>query len=186
MSNFIERVPRTSTAQAEAGARFANQLARNLKHAGLAMHNAVVDEVFAARPGFDDAVQQIPADELFVPVVTHAEAIARGNALKSYLLAHFNDGTYAHKAADATSAALITIGTDATDQATLSAKLEEYRAALNAHMARTASHNRMLFQPSIVTAAVDEPTNITVTNALLLHIESHYYSAASSLDIDAI
>lgn len=185
MSNFIERVPRTSTSQAEAGARYANQLARNLKHAGLAMHNAVVDLAFSVRPGFEDATQQVPADALFVPVTTGAEALIRANALRPYLTRHMLDGTYAHIAADTVSAAIIAAA-DATDQTTLSVLLEEYRAAINAHLARTTSHNRMLFQPSIVTTAVDEASNILVTNALLLNIESHYYSAASTLDIDPI
>ncbi len=175
------KVPRTTPNAAYYGLKALAKQVRNLKSSGHAMHNAVVDKDFTLQPLTDDALQQIPDD--LTPVTTEAQAIVRANLLKVHILRHLNDATYAHKAADGTSAALIT-APDATNSGTLSTLLEQLRAAMNAHQGYVASHNRFIVMPQITTAAVDAGTNVTVTNLLQLHIEHHFYSAAETLILD--
>lgn len=180
---YAVTVPRTAPNAAYIGLACLAKLTRNLKSGGHALHNAVVDEAFSLQPRTTDALIQVPAD--LTPVTTEAQAIVRANALKVHLLRHFNDGTYAHKAADATAAAIVT-APDATDSATLSTLLEQLRSAMNTHQGTAAPHNRIILVPQITTAAVDAATNVTVTNLLMLHIEHHFFSAAEELILDPI
>lgn len=178
---FKQTILGTPVIQAAAAVRLYKDLADNMKRAGNALHNVVVDTQFTYDPRYTDAVNQVPAD--FVPAITHAEAITKGNALRPFILAHFGDGTYAHEAADTGNAALIT-APDATDIPTLSTLLGQYRTAFNQHAANDAVHNRIILTPAIMTVPVDEPTNIAVLNAILRNYEGHIRSAAITVSLE--
>lgn len=178
---FKQTILGTPVIQAAAAVRLYKDLADNMKRAGNALHNVVVDTNFTYDPRYTDAVNQVPED--FVPAVTHAEAIAKANALRPFILAHFGDATYAHEAADTGNAALIT-APDATDVPTLSALLLEYRTALNQHFAYDAGHNRIILSPAIMTVPVDSVSNISVCNAIIKNYEGHIRSAAITVSLE--
>lgn len=170
---------------AAAAVRLHKDMAENMKRSGHALHDVVVDLAFTySNPPLGDAVNQLP--DSFAPATTHAEAITKANALiRPFIIAHFLDGIYAHKLADASNAALIT-APDATDVPTLSALLLEARTALNQHMANDAAHNRIIFTPATMTVPVDSATNIACLNAILRNYEGHVRSSATSLTIENI
>ncbi len=181
--SYVKRVFNTPPLIARALAEQYALLARNLKGSGLAQHNAVVDAVFVAQPDTNDTqiqVAELPGASFFA--ATHAEAIIKANAMRPYILAHLKDGTYAHNAADDANAALIT-APDATDVPTLTALLAQYRTALNQHYVNGGVHNRILIAQGIVTVPIDEPTNIAVTNTMLLTYFAHTSSAAVSIEV---
>jgi hypothetical protein len=180
---YIVQVKRTPPFLAAAFGKYYAQLVANLKHAGSALHNAVVDSDFVGQPETNDASVQVPPD--LSPVVDHPAAIVRANALRPFILAHFRDGTYAHSAADSSNAAVITAA-DATDITSLSALLVQYRTALNSHFGWTVGHNRITLVPAISTVPVDSATNIQVVNTINLLLESHLYSAATSIAVEPI
>lgn len=103
---FKQTILGTPVIQAAAAVRLYKELADNMKRAGNALHNAVVDTAFTYDERYRDAVNQVP--DSFAPATTHAEAITKMNALRPFLLAHFGDATYAHTLADSVNAALIT------------------------------------------------------------------------------
>jgi len=178
---FKQTILGTPVIQAAAAVKLLKEMADNLKRSGNALHNAVVDTAFTYDPRYTDAVNQVP--DSFAPAVTHAEAITKMNAIRPFVLAHFADGTYAHEAADTGNAAIIT-EPDATDVATLSALLVQYRTAINQHFANDAVHNRIILTPAIMTVPVDSATNISVCNAILRNYEGHIRSAATTLSLE--
>ncbi len=181
---YTLEVINTPPVLAATAVRLLKDIADNMKRNGQALHDVVVDLEFTfSNPRFGDAVNQVPSD--FVAATTHAEAITKANALRPYILAHFGDGTYAHKVADASNAALIT-APDATDVPTLSTLLDQYRTALNQHFANDAAHNRIILTTAIMTVPVDSVTNIAVLNAILRNYEGHVRSSATSLTIENI
>lgn len=162
----------------------AMMLARDVewrKKAGNALHNAVVDKQFVNQPETRDALQQVPPH--LEDVTTHTQAIARWVELRPFLLAHLNDGKYAHYQADPVNAALLTAPTP-TDIATLSTALEQARQAVNQHVVNDAAHNRIAMAVSIATVANSEPTNIQVLNSIQKIYSQHIHSAAVSFVIE--
>lgn len=151
------------------------------KRAGNALHNVVCDKAFVSDPDSKDAQQQVIPN--ITAVTRHADAISRWLEIKPYLLAHLNDGKYAHYVADSANAALI-IAPNPTDVATMSTALEQARQALNQHLVYDAGHNRIAAVANIATVADSEASNIQVLNSICKLFHQHVHSAAVSLVIE--
>lgn len=183
---YRKRIGRATTEATYAALHGVSDLVDNLKKQGLCVHNALVNKTFTVQPRTKDAgAVQVPDDSLLVACATEAEAILRANAIQPYISAHFDDAKYAHTAADPTSKALLS-APDATDSASLTTKLVAMRLAVNSHFITTTGHNRILNQLQVVTVPIDAATNLAVMNTILLLLQSHWYSAAESYDLDPI
>jgi len=177
MANFQRTVQDTPPAIAHATLQWQQRVTKNLAQQGFAQHYARVDADFPLEKRYADAVDQ-SID--FTPVTTGAESIARANLLKSIITKHLADGTYAHSAADATSAAIS--AADATDTATCTTLLLEVKITINAHLQFATPHSRLPASILLVTTVpADEATNITAVNEILILYRRHFYSAAEEL-----
>lgn len=186
MSVFSRNVPRAEAIASYAALRHTAAVIANLKLQGLCLHNAIVDKAFVLDKYTPGATQQVPDASLFVACATEAECIVRVNALRPYIVAHFDDGTYAHSTPDATSKADQAGVPAATDSASLTTLLVAIRTAVNRHYATDAGHNRILIAQTITTVPVDAATNLAVTNTLLKTLQSHLFSGGETLVLDGI
>lgn len=165
-------------------------LADNMQANGMAPHYARVDSAFVSDPANFGSVVQWTGQ---VAAVTDAQVWAGANALRKLMQAHFADAEYAHKLADTTDLALITLlaAPDATDTSSAGTLLLAMKAALNAHVVEGSYHASV--PPSILAVTVtgtpstsDASANLSSYNEMLAIYKRHIYSAIERLDFEAV
>lgn len=171
-----QQIARTPPRRAEVSFNLLDKMVERWGRMGLCMHGAEVDAEYA---GLKSVTQQTL--ESYATVATDAAAQARANLLRAAVIAHMADGTWAHSAADATSAAIT--APVCTDVATCTTLLLQVKATINAHVAFLTPHRGL---PSFVDAATivpaDAATNITSVNELSIIWMRHVSSAAPDLE----
>lgn len=165
-------------------------LSENLQANGMAPHYARVDQDFVNAPINFGAVVQWTN---LVAASTDAQVWAGANALRKLMQAHFADADYAHKLADTTDLALITLlaAPDATDTSSAGTLLLAMKAALNAHVVEGSYHASV--PPSILAVTVtgtpstsDASANLSSYNEMLAIYKRHVFSAVERLDFEAV
>lgn len=177
---YSEKMVPTPPGRAKFLGRNWNQLVRNLKNSGRALHNCVVNAEFAAQPETRDAQIQVK-DELLVPLsgsATEQEVWDRVNLLWGVLYFHLADGTYAHRAADSSAAVSLTEPA-ATSTGTATNRLLKMKSVMNSHKQLEDSHNDL---GDVIGLMAETPsnaaTNLTTCNEFIRHFKRHLYSAA--------
>ena len=151
----------------------------NMQNSGLALHFVRSDGAYAAANASGGATDQsVPFTT--IAALDNATCQSVSNLLRTALINHLADGSFAHLAADGASPAITAPA--CTDVASCTTLLLQLKATLNAHLILQAPHN--LLPASIPLATIvpaDAATNITSTNELLLLYQRHFYSAATPI-----